>query len=177
MPCSSPWALSPWRCSVKNHHVLKTRLLLHGALANKERLAKGESVCKGIFLEKIMAHEQYQSCIEACNECAVACDHCATSCLQEQDVKAMARCIAMDMDCAQICRLAASYMARGSEFASALCQMCAEVCEACGEECAKHQMSHCQECAQACRRCAAECRRMAGMGTAAQGAGSGMSAH
>lgn len=110
-----------------------------------------------------MAHQQFQSCIEACNDCGVACDHCAVSCLQEQDPKPMARCIALDMDCAQICRLAAAYMARGSEMAAAICQTCAEICEACGDECAKHQMAYCQECAQACRRCADECRRMAGM--------------
>ena len=64
-----------------------------------------------------MAHQQFQSCIEACNDCADACDHCAAACLQEQDVKMMARCIALDVDCAQICRLAASFMARGSQFA------------------------------------------------------------
>ena len=62
-----------------------------------------------------MPNQKYASCIEACNACADACDFCAASCLQEEDVKAMARCIAMDMDCAQICRLAVSYMARGSE--------------------------------------------------------------
>lgn len=106
-------------------------------------------------------HDKFKSCIEACYACAAACDHCAAACLQEQDVEAMARCIALDMDCAQICRLAAAYMARGSEFAKAVCQLCAEVCQACGDECAKHQMAHCQECAQACYRCAEECRQMA----------------
>lgn len=125
-----------------------------------------------------MAHQQFQSCIEACYDSATACDHCAASCLQEQDVKMMARCIALDMDCAQICRLVASYMARGSEMAAAICQACAEVCEACGDECAKHQMSHCQECAQACRRCADECRRMAGgMQSMQQGTSAGATAH
>jgi hypothetical protein len=125
-----------------------------------------------------MAHQQFQSCIEACYDCAAACDHCATSCLQEQDVKMMARCIALDMDCAQICRMAAAYMARGSEFATAICQMCADICDACGDECAKHQMNHCQECAQACRRCADECRRMAGMGQGIQSTtGAGATAH
>lgn len=44
--------------------------------------------------------QQHQSCIEACNDCADACDMCAAACLQEQDVKAMARCIALDIDCA-----------------------------------------------------------------------------
>jgi hypothetical protein len=74
----------------------------------------------------------------------------------------MARCIALDMDCSQLCRLAAGYMARGSEFANLICQACAEVCEACGVECGKYQVAHCQACADACRRCAEECRRMAG---------------
>jgi hypothetical protein len=115
------------------------------------------------FKENIM-QQQNQSCIEACNACAEACDMCSTACLHEDDVKMMARCIALDMDCAQICRLAAAFMARESDFAGALCQLCAEVCQACGDECAKHQAQHCQDCAAACRRCAEECRRM---GTAA----------
>ena len=111
-----------------------------------------------------MPHEQYKSCIEACNACAAACDHCAASCLQEDDVKMMARCIALDIDCAAICRLAAGYMARGSELASAVCNACAQVCESCAEECARHtKMEHCRQCAEACRRCAQECRRMASM--------------
>ena len=112
-----------------------------------------------------MAHQNYASCIEACNACADICDHCAAACLQEDDVKMMVRCIALDMDCAQICRLAASYMSRGSEMAQQICAFCAEVCERCGEECAKHSMDHCQECAAACRRCAQECRSMAGRTT------------
>lgn len=106
-------------------------------------------------------HQIHQACVEACNACADACDHCATACLREQDVKAMARCIALDIDCAAICRMAAGYMARGSEFAEPLCQLCAQVCQACGDECARHEHQHCQACAQACRRCAEECKRMA----------------
>lgn len=108
-----------------------------------------------------MTHQQHMSCIEACDQCAIACSHCATACLQEPDVKAMARCIALDIDCAEICRLASAAMARGSEQAQAICALCADICEACGEECEKHQMDHCQACAESCRRCAQECRRMA----------------
>lgn len=108
-----------------------------------------------------MAHEKYQSCIDACYQCAAACDHCASACLGEDDVKMMARCIALDMDCAEICRMAAAFMARNSEFAQQIAKLCADICEACGEECAKHQAGHCQECAQACKRCAEECRKMA----------------
>lgn len=82
-----------------------------------------------------MAHEHYTTCIEACNSCADACDHCATACLAEANPKPMARCIALDMDCAAICRMAAGFMARDSEFAESLCTLCAEICDACGAQC------------------------------------------
>lgn len=108
-----------------------------------------------------MANKKFQSCIDACYACAVACDNCAASCLREEDVKMMARCIALDMDCSQSCRLAASFMSRDSSFAADFCKLCADLCQACGDECGKHQTSHCQECAQACHRCADECRMMA----------------
>jgi Domain of Unknown Function (DUF326) len=108
-----------------------------------------------------MATQTNQACIDACNACADACDACSTACLQEPDVGMMARCIALDIDCASLCRLAAAFMARGSDFATALCRTCAQVCEACGDECAKHEASHCQACAKACRQCAEACRRMA----------------
>lgn len=110
-----------------------------------------------------MAHEEFASCIEACNECADSCDHCAAACLEERNVSDLARCIRLDLDCAAMCRLAAGAMARGSELVSQICQACAGVCDACAQECERHkQMTHCKECADACRRCAEECRRMAG---------------
>jgi hypothetical protein len=121
---------------------------------------------------------QFQSCMEACDACASACDHCAAACLQEDNVKMMARCVALDIDCAAACRIATAYMARGSGFAPQLCALCADVCEACGEECAKHSNDHCQACANACRRCAEECRRMSS--TAAAGKrdrSAGLAAH
>lgn len=127
--------------------------------------------------DPFMAHEQYQSCIDECYACATASDHCAVSCLAEQDVKMMARCIQLDMDCAAICRLAASYMARGSEFAASICNACAEICDACAEECARHEHEHCRQCAEACRRCAAECRRMASGNRGSQARPAGVAAH
>ena len=108
-----------------------------------------------------MAHETFRSCIDSCNECALLCDHCAAACLREHDVAKMARCIQLDIDCAAICRLAAGYMARGSELSADACELCAAICEECAKECARHPMAHCQDCAKACRRCAEECRRMA----------------
>ncbi|MDP3759712.1 MAG: four-helix bundle copper-binding protein [Ramlibacter sp.] len=108
-----------------------------------------------------MPHQKFNACIEACNACAVACNHCAASCLQEPNVKAMARCIAFDVDCAEICVLAAAAMSRGSEHAKAICALCVDVCQACGDECATHKVQHCQDCALACRECAQQCRKMA----------------
>src|SRR4051812_22439675 len=64
-----------------------------------------------------MASSPYAACIEACNACALACDRCAAACLEEDDPKPMARCIALDIDCAALCRLAAGFMGRDSEFA------------------------------------------------------------
>jgi len=115
-----------------------------------------------------MEAARYAPCIDACNACADACDRCAAACLAEEDPKAMARCIALDMDCAAICRLAAGFMARGSEHAQALCAVCTEICDACLGECATHDMDHCKACAEACRRCADECRRMAPTGSHAK---------
>lgn len=109
-----------------------------------------------------MSHQEFASCIEACVRCAQECDHCATACLDEPKVADMARCIRLDMDCAEICWGASAFMSRGSQFAHDYCRLCAEVCEACGEECRKHEPDHCQRCAEACEQCAEECRRMAG---------------
>lgn len=98
----------------------------------------------------------------ACRNCAIVCQTCAAACLGEDDVKMMTRCIKLDLDCADICQLAANFMARDSEYAKEVCRICAQICRACGEECKKHEADHCQRCAEACMACAEECERMAG---------------
>jgi hypothetical protein len=110
--------------------------------------------------EITMTHEQFASCIEACNACALACDHCAIACLNEEDPKAMASCIRLDLDCAATCRLAVGAMARDSEHAGAICALCADICESCAQECRQHDMDHCQACADACEQCAQACLTM-----------------
>ena len=103
----------------------------------------------------------YMSCINACRSCATACHQCFAECLKEEDVTMMARCIALDVDCAAVCSFAANAMARNSEHAKAICALCAEICSACGNECEKHQAEHCKSCATACHKCAQECAAMA----------------
>ncbi|MXN79597.1 four-helix bundle copper-binding protein [Burkholderia sp. 4701] len=108
-----------------------------------------------------MAHQQNQFCISACDACATACDHCAAACLAERQVSQLVDCIQLDWDCAALCRLASSAMARGSMQVNAICSNCANLCDACATECEQHQHPHCKECAQACRECAQACRTMA----------------
>lgn len=100
--------------------------------------------------------------LAALHKCADECNHCATACLQEQDVKMLAKCISLDIDCAQICNVAASLLARGSKHAQHLLKECVEICTACADECAKHAengMEHCRNCAEACRACAEACSK------------------
>lgn len=108
----------------------------------------------------IMGYHEFKKCIEACLKCAALCNHCATSCLQEKDIKMMAICIQLDMECAAICYAAAQLMSLGSKQAAAICKLCADLCEACSAECAKHDNVHCKECADACKACVDECRKM-----------------
>lgn len=108
-----------------------------------------------------MANPVEEACLRACNECAAACLQCAMACLAEADPKPMARCIALDLECADICRLAAASMARGGEHMQAICALCANACRGCDAECSKHSMDHCKRCAEACERCAEACLAMA----------------
>lgn len=105
-----------------------------------------------------MDYERNKKLISVLNECAAECHHCTTACLDEQDVKMLAECIKLDIDCAEICQLTAAFLARGSEHAIHILKECAEICEACAGECGKHgHMEHCKRCAEVCRLCAEEC--------------------
>jgi len=105
-------------------------------------------------------YHEYKACIEACLKCAAICNHCAASCTQEPEIKMMAQCIALDMQCATICYAAAQLMSMGSEQAQAICRICVDICEQCAAECSKHDTEHCKECAAACKACAEACHHM-----------------
>jgi hypothetical protein len=110
-----------------------------------------------------MSHEKNQSLIDTLNNCATECSHCAMACLDENDVKMLAGCIKLNIDCAEVCRLAASLLSRGSEHGIHLLSECAEICNACARECKKHShMEHCRKCAEVCFNCAEECTSVTG---------------
>ena len=105
-----------------------------------------------------MAHQQNKNLIDILAKCAAECNHCANACLDEDDVKMLARCIKLDIDCAEICSLAISFVSRSSEHADHVLNECADICESCAEECEKHShMEHCRRCAEVCRSCADAC--------------------
>lgn len=109
-----------------------------------------------------MSYGNHRQLITALNDCVSECNHCATACLDEADVKMLAICVKLDMDCAAICGVTASLLARNSEHGHHLLKECAEVCNACAEECEKHAsmgMEHCKMCAEACRACADACSK------------------
>ncbi|RWZ60570.1 four-helix bundle copper-binding protein [Halobacillus fulvus] len=108
-----------------------------------------------------MAHEKYQSVIEALHRCMEACNHCYDACLKEEDVKHMADCIRLDRECADMCGFLEQALVRNTPFASELAEVCAKICQACGDECGKHDHDHCQQCAEACHACADACRSIA----------------
>lgn len=95
--------------------------------------------------------------------CATACENCAASCLEEQDATAMAHCIEVNRDCADICFLGAKLLIRYSQFAHEFLAICEMVCRHCAEECEKHEHEHCKRCAEACRRCEEACHEHHGL--------------
>lgn len=100
-------------------------------------------------------HEQhrYSEHVATYNSCADACEHCAAECLMEKNAEHY-RCIQLCLDCADLCRLTATLMLRGSEYATASSHLCRVACLACADECAAHESDHCQQCARACQACA-----------------------
>ncbi|MEZ0231826.1 MAG: four-helix bundle copper-binding protein [Methylophilaceae bacterium] len=107
-----------------------------------------------------MVNEQYQRCIDACKKAILASEVCADACRSEGHSPMMQRCVSLDTDCAEFCRMAVRFMQRESEFVDLICEDCAEICRECADECIKHPADHCQECAKACYACMDECLRM-----------------
>lgn len=92
-------------------------------------------------------------------ECALACESCMSACLEDKDVHAMAHCIELDRDCAEVCFLGVKLLLRDSEVAHRYLLICEEACRLCADECSLHDHEHCKRCAEACRRCQEACHQ------------------
>jgi hypothetical protein len=107
-------------------------------------------------------------CIEACRECGQTCTQCADACLGEPDrPQDLARCIRLNLDCADVCMVTARMLSRrtgyDADLGRAMLEACAVACRVCGDECehhAEHGMAHCRICAESCRACEEACRAL-----------------
>ena len=78
----------------------------------------------------------------------------------------LARCIRLDLDCADICDATGKILSRQTatepQMLRASLQACAEACRLCAEECENHaeHHEHCRVCAEACRRCEQACNNV-----------------
>ena len=91
--------------------------------------------------------------IAALQDCAQSCTACADACLAEPDVAALAACIRLNLDCADVCATTARVLLRSSAMAETLLDACAQIARACADECARHagHHEHCRICERACR--------------------------
>ncbi len=108
-----------------------------------------------------MLKPQEVTCLRACSECAAACLQCVADCSNKGQTETLAHCIALNRECANLCRQAITAITLGSVHIDSVCAQCAQACLRCAAECAKHAFEHCQQCTQSCLRCAATCQGMA----------------
>lgn len=105
-------------------------------------------------------------CIEACMVCSQVCIACADACLGEPNPQELARCIRLNLDCADVCTAAERLVSRqhkpDTELLRMQMQACIHACQVCAVECEAHQSEHehCRVCAEQCRRTEQVCRQM-----------------
>ncbi|MRR10895.1 four-helix bundle copper-binding protein [bacterium] len=109
--------------------------------------------------------ERYVTTIDTLSACDITCTVCADACLSEPHVQMLARCIELNLDCADLCSTTARLLGRigfaESEMLRAQLDACGEACRACAEECDRHQdIEHCSICADMCRSCERACAEM-----------------
>ena len=85
-------------------------------------------------------------CIEACFDCAQSCMACADACLGEWDVRMLARCIRLDLDCADAVRHREDPLPPDvyrPQIVRAAVQACARACELGSDECEQTRSTVC----------------------------------
>jgi ABC-type Mn2+/Zn2+ transport system ATPase subunit len=85
---------------------------------------------------------------------------------RRRDIQMLARCIRLDLDCADICDATGKILSRQTatepQMLRASLQACAEACRLCAEECENHaeHHEHCRVCAEVCHRCEQACNNV-----------------
>jgi hypothetical protein len=104
--------------------------------------------------------------IDACLACVQTCTSCTNADLAEDDVAEMRTCIALCVNCADVCELTARVLSRPAHsdhfVVHRLLQACVRTCTSSAEECARHAKHHrhCAICEKTCRVCLQRCRAL-----------------
>lgn len=109
--------------------------------------------------------DAYSEALDALAQCGISCTICADACLSEMHVQMLAKCIELNLTCADSCLAATRALARigfqDGGVVRAHLEACRTACVACAEECERHgEMEHCRLCAEACRSCEQACTTM-----------------
>lgn len=109
--------------------------------------------------------EQYAQAVREFTNCEITATICADACLSEPHVQMLAKCISLNLGCADSCALTARTIGRigfmGQAVVRTQLEACREVCSACAEECERHtDMEHCRACSEMCRACEQLCTTM-----------------
>lgn len=103
--------------------------------------------------------DDMKACIEACIACHEACTE-TTARLRMQGPGDEGQIGAL-LDCADLCRLTASFVGRDSPLHAMACALCAESCQRAARDCERLEDDGVRRVADACRRTADHCRRLA----------------
>jgi hypothetical protein len=109
------------------------------------------------------APTMHEKCAAACSDCQRICDACARHCgaMLVEGKKEHLTTLQTCQDCAAVCAVAASIVARQGPFSDTICKACAEACNRCGKECDKFPNDPMmKKCAEICKSCEKACRDM-----------------
>jgi hypothetical protein len=104
--------------------------------------------------------------IDASLNCLQTCASCADADLAEDDVEELRTCIALCVNCGDVCDVTARVLSRPARWDGVvvlrLLQACVRTCTMCAEECARHahHHRHCAICEQSCRSCIEACNAL-----------------
>ncbi|MDP2342701.1 MAG: four-helix bundle copper-binding protein [Deltaproteobacteria bacterium] len=99
-----------------------------------------------------------ETCLLNCTACVSACEKTIAYCLQKGGAHVAPAHMSLLLDCADICKTSAAFLARGSELHVKTCEVCAEVCQRCADSCSEMgDDAQMKACAAACLACVASC--------------------
>jgi len=129
------------------------------------------------FTYRSQLDKTHVRCLDACTACSAVCNEASHHCLMELEKGTThkehhAQTHHLTMDCAAMCGVSVTLIARQSPLMAEQCNACAEACRRCAEACEKNHADAqiMKDCARICRECERSCREMA----RAMGAASGI---